>query len=287
MAPVSPFPFSPLPPLRSWPSPAAAAPDPAALLPDDPVRARVRRALEHGRVTLAYQPVVDARDPDRVVFCEGLIRIVDETGRSVPAGDFIEACEGTPLGTTLDCLALSIGLRQLARLPDLRLSINLSVRSIGARPWLAVLERGLARDPSVARRLIIEITESSAILMPDRVVGFMDALRARGIRFALDDFGTGYTAFRHLRRLDFDIVKIAGEFIRGIHANPDNRCLASALVSIARQFGMTTVAESVEDATDAAALTDLGIDWLQGYHFGRPAPRPACGRIAAAQQLAV
>ncbi|WP_116132458.1 EAL domain-containing protein [Tropicimonas sp. IMCC34043] len=278
MAAVSPSPYEP----RTF----AGAPTQALTtrdIGDSPVPDRVRRALERGRVTLAFQPVVDARQPERVAFFEGLIRLIDDDGRTIPAADFIEACEGTEAGTTLDCLALSIGLRTLARSPDLHLAVNLSVRSIGAPRWMAVLDRGLRRDPSAARRLIIEITESSAILMPDRVARFMSTLKVRGIRFSLDDFGTGYTAFRYLRTLEFDMLKIAGEFIRGIHANSDNRCLAAALVSIGRQFGILTVAESVETASEAAVLGELGIDCLQGYHFGRPAPQP---RLATAQRLA-
>jgi len=118
--------------------------------------------------------------------------------------------------------------------------------------------------------LILEITESSAMLMPDLVTVFMADMQARGICFALDDFGAGFTAFRYLKDFYFDIIKIDGQFIRGIHADPDNQVLAQALITIARQFDMFTVAESVETAEDAKYLIDIGVDCLQGYYYGIP-----------------
>jgi EAL domain-containing protein (putative c-di-GMP-specific phosphodiesterase class I) len=135
---------------------------------------------------------------------------------------------------------------------------------------LATLERGLRADTSIAERLILEITESSAMVMPDLVTVFMADMQTRGICFALDDFGAGFTAFRYLTDFYFDIIKIDGQFIRGIRHEPDNQVLTQALVSIARHFDMFTVAESVESAEDAQYLVDIGVDCLQGYYFGIP-----------------
>ena len=163
-----------------------------------------------------------------------------------------------------------MGLAALAREPSIRLSVNMSARSIGYPSWLAALERGLRSDPTIAERLILEITESSAMVMPDLVTVFMADMQARGICFALDDFGAGYTAFRYLKDFYFDIIKIDGQFIRGVAGDPDNQVLAQALVSIARHFDMFTVAESVETAEDARYLIDIGFDCLQGYFYGIP-----------------
>lgn len=230
----------------------------------------VRDALRDRRAMLAFQPVVQARMPKRAAFYEGLIRIMDPTGRIIPASDFIDAVENRELGRRIDCLALEMGLDTLAAEPGIRLSINMSARSIGYPGWLTALERGLRRDPTIAERLILEITESSAMDMPGLVVDFMADMQERGICFALDDFGAGYTAFRYLKDFYFDIVKIDGSFIRGIAQNPDNQVLTQALVSISRQFDMFTVAESVETAEDARLLVDMGVDCLQGYFFGAP-----------------
>ena len=234
----------------------------------------VRRALDERRALLAYQPVVQARMTNRAAFYEAFIRILDDRGRVIPARDFMGAVETSELGRRIDCLALEMGLAALAREPSIRLSVNMSARSIGYPSWLAALERGLRSDPTIAERLILEITESSAMVMPDLVTVFMADMQARGICFALDDFGAGYTAFRYLKDFYFDIIKIDGQFIRGVAGDPDNQVLAQALVSIARHFDMFTVAESVETADDAAYLIGMGIDCLQGYYFGAPTITP-------------
>ena len=232
--------------------------------------AMVRRALDERRGRLAFQPVVQARMTNRAAFYEAFIRILDEKGRVIPARDFMGSVETHELGRRIDCLALEMALAALAQEPSIRLSVNMSARSIGYPQWLAVLERGLRARPDVAERLILEITESSAMLMPDLVTVFMADMQSRGICFALDDFGAGYTAFRYLKDFYFDIIKVDGQFIRGIARNPDNQVLSQALVSIARHFDMFTVAESVESEEDARYLVDIGFDCLQGYFYGVP-----------------
>jgi EAL domain-containing protein (putative c-di-GMP-specific phosphodiesterase class I) len=255
--------------------------DAAVAQRDADILGMVRRALDRRDVLLAFQPVVDARTPDRVAFHEGLLRVMDDTGRIIPARDFISACERTETGRMLDCVALESGLTALAETPNLRLAINMSARSIGYLRWMRVFEAGIARDPTVAERLIIEITESSAILLPEITLAFMSDLQAKGVSFALDDFGAGYTSFRYLRDLDFDILKIAGEYCNGIAASPDNRVLCEALVGLAAHFDMFTVAEGVERMEDAEILTAIGLDCLQGYAFGTPVLHPSFGRAAA------
>lgn len=235
----------------------------------------VREAIRHRQVMLAYQPVVRARRQESIAFHEGLIRVLDETGRIVPARDFIETVEDSEDGRRLDCIALELGLRELEREPGLRLAINMSARSIGYRAWRDTLTRGLRAGPTVAERLILEITESSAMLVPELVISFMDEMQARGVAFSLDDFGAGHTALRHFKQFSFDMLKIDGQFIRGIAEDPDNQVMTAAIVDIARQFDMFTVAESVERSDDAQLLAGIGLDCLQGYFFGAPTVSPA------------
>lgn len=235
----------------------------------------VRNAIQHRQVMLAFQPVMQARAQDKTAFYEGLIRVLDETGRVIPAGEFITTVEDTEYGRMLDCIALQKGLAELSRVPDLRLSINMSARSVGYKKWMRALNQGIAHDPTVAERLILEITETSAMMVPELVVTFMDELQQKGITFAIDDFGAGYTALRHFKEFSFEILKIDGEFSRGIAADPDNQVLVAAMVSIATQFDMFTVAEMVETKADADVLTQLGVDCLQGYYFAAPTVSPS------------
>lgn len=234
----------------------------------------VRDALMRGDAALAFQPVVQAQSPDRVAFHEGLIRVIDPFGRFVPLGEFLPQAETTELGRQIDCAALTIGLGALADDPTLRLSVNMSARSIGHPAWMAALRNGIAEDDRIAERLILEITESSAMDRPEVVRDFMRDLQGRGVSFALDDFGAGYTSFRYLRDFCFDLIKIDGQFVRRVSDNPDNRILVDALQTIAHHFDMFTVAESVETADDAAVLIEMGLDCLQGFYFGAPTLRP-------------
>ena len=244
--------------------------DAAVQTRDQDILRIVEDAVQHREVKLAFQPVVHGHQQDQTAFYEGLIRVIDPTGRIIPAGQFIAAIEERESGRLLDCLALEHGLRTLAQNPGLRLAINLSARSIGYKKWRKVLERGLSRDPSVAERLILEITEASAMLVPELVIQAMRDLQKLGISFALDDFGAGYTALRYLKEFQFDILKIDGQFIRGIAKDPDNQVLTRAIIAIAQQFDMFTVAEFVESHADAVALGELGVDFLQGYYFAAP-----------------
>lgn len=241
---------------------------------DNDVLRMVRRALRERDIVLAYQPVMRADGGGVPAFYEGLVRILDKTGRIIPARDFVHAVEATELGRMIDCVALELGLSALEEEPTLRLSINMSARSVGYPFWMQTLNHGLGRDPTIGERLILEITESSAMLMPDLVTVFMKDLQHRGIAFALDDFGAGFTSFRYLREFFFDIIKIDGQFIGGIARNPDNQVLTAALISIAQHFDMFTIAESVEAAEDAAFVQAAGIDCVQGYFYGAPSVTP-------------
>lgn len=230
----------------------------------------VAEAVRQRRLRLAYHPVVLAGRSDRTGFHEGLIRVLDPSGRVIPARDFVAAVEMHELGRQIDCAALAMAFDALARHSELRLSVNISARSMGWPHWLRVMEKGLERHRSIGDRLILEIGEASAMAVPDLLAGLMAELRPKGISFALDGFGAGPFALRHLRELSFDMVKIDAQYSRGIHAHADNQVLVSALVAIARQFDMLTVAQGVEQPEEAAWLAGLGVDCLQGYLFAAP-----------------
>lgn len=244
----------------------------------------VAAALHHKEVLLAFQPVVAARPPHSVAFYEGLIRVLDDTSRVIPAKEFITTIEETELGRILDCVALDMGLRCLARVPGLRLSLNMSARSIGYPRWIKTLRKGLQANPTVGERLILEVSETSAMLVPEILGGFMLEYQRKGISFALDQFGAGATSLRYLREFYFDILKIDGQFIRAIAKTPDNQVLTKALLAIAHQFDMFTVAENVESAADATWLAAAGVDCQQGYFHGAPTLQPPWQMAAQAEQ---
>lgn len=250
---------------------AAQSPlDYALGLRDSDVLSLVRTALERDHCRLAFQPVVTAGPQRRVAFHEGLIRVMDTTGRVIPAAQFMRQISETDLGREVDCASLRLGFAMLRTNPARRVSINTSARSIADGKWRRTLERELHDAPLAAERLILEIGEDQAMLLPEVVIRFMEEMQPRGISFALDDFGAGLTAFRHLKDFMFDLVKIDRHFVRDIAESPDNQVLTEALTMVAHQFEMFAVAEGVETEAEAAFLTHIGVDCLQGYHIGRP-----------------
>jgi EAL domain-containing protein (putative c-di-GMP-specific phosphodiesterase class I) len=234
----------------------------------------VQDAVDHKQTLMAYQPIIRDVTTGKVAFYEGLIRVLDPTGRVIPAREFMPVVEMTQLGRQIDVLSLRAGMMALQGNPELRISINMSARSIGFKAWTTMMNRWISRDETIGERLILEISEQSAMLMPELVADFMKRMQDKGVCFALDNFGSGYTAIRYFKDLYFDILKIDGQFTRGIALNPENRALITVMVSIAENFDMVTVAEQVENKEDCEVLRQAGVDCQQGYLFGGPTTRP-------------
>lgn len=238
------------------------------------IRFTVAQALAQGRLGFHYQPVVRADAPGFPAFHEMLARLNLPGGAVLPAAAFMPHVEAGPLGRAIDRLALARALEALATDPLLRLSVNLSPLSMGDADWLDILETAAAHDRRVTGRLVLEITETAALEHSDQTRDFLDHVRGFGCSLALDDFGAGATGFRHFRDFRFDMVKIDGSFVQGVHRSPDSRVLVECLMAVARHFEMLVVAERVECPADMAFLRGLGVDFLQGYLVGRPAVRP-------------
>jgi len=158
---------------------------------------------------------------------------------------------------------------ELASHPELTLGFNVSGLTACDRPWLRSLMSLLRNRPDLARRLV-EITETAALYDLEESARFVDTLRHAGCRVALDDFGAGHTSLRHLQILAVDIVKIDGSFVRNLAGSPENRIFLRHLLGLTKGFGLSTVAECVENAEDAALLRAEGVGYLQGYHTGPP-----------------
>ncbi len=229
----------------------------------------IERALLNSRIELAFQPVVDSTDHS-VKHYEALLRIGDDFGGMLNAGSLIATAESMGLMRRLDRAVLDLAVGELARHPKIALAVNVSAVNAGRGSWLDRASEHLRGKPDVAARLMVEITETVALVDPDETARFVHALHQLGAKVAIDDFGAGNTSFRALRRLGVDMVKIDGSFVTGIATNPDNQLFVRALVGIARGFGLATVAEFVETQDEARILRDEGVGQLQGYLFGRP-----------------
>ncbi len=252
---------------------------------------QVKEAIRDDRLVFAYQPVVE-QETYGVAFYECLVRMRAPDGSIVPAGEFVPIVERLGLTRLMDRRVLELAVNELIASPKVRLAINISGFTAADHGWLRSLMAMVGNRTDVACRLIVEITETAAIQDIDETARFVSTVRELGCRVALDDFGAGYTSFRHLKALTVDIVKIDGSFIMGIASDEDNRVFVRTLVGLAKNLGLRTVAECIETYTDAAILTDIGVDWMQGYYFARPSldrlwQRPDGGVSATARGMAV
>jgi len=235
---------------------------------------QVAAALKERRMRLAFQPAVYAADPTVIGFFEGFIRLLNRRDMVIPARDFVAAVEQHELGREIDCAALQMGLMALQRNPQIRVSINMSARSVGYRPWAGILRKALRDRPGLGQNLILEINETSAMQVPDVLRPFMDEMRRCGIVFALDDFGSGMMSLRLLRELRFEIAKIDGGLVRNVDTSPDAQVVVRAAIALAQEMGMYVSAEAVETEGEANWLRTAGVGCMQGYLFGAPTVTP-------------
>ncbi len=229
----------------------------------------VTAALKENRLVLAYQPIVDAKT-HKAVHYECLLRMTREDGTLAAAGEFIPAAETLGLIRLVDRRALEMAVAQLKANPNVKLALNVSGTSANDRPWLNSFVEYIHENASVADRLTVELTETAALHAFEENAQFISRLRGLGCSVAIDDFGAGYTSFRNLQVLKFDMVKIDGSYIQDIARSPDNQLFVRSLVGLAKNFKLKTVAEWADSEDDANLLAEIGIDYLQGFKFGRP-----------------
>jgi diguanylate cyclase (GGDEF)-like protein len=233
------------------------------------VAAQVQRAVREDRLIFTYQPIVKASTYE-VAKYECLLRLKDEQGKIMSAAEFIPVVEELGMTRFMDRHVLDMAIAELRANAELTLAMNISGLTATDQAWLRALNSSVKATPEVAPRLIVEITETAALHDIEETARFVNAVRDLGCQVAIDDFGAGFTSFRHLKALTVDMVKIDGSFVRDLASNVDNQLFIRNLMGLAESFGLRTCAEFVENAEDAAFLVKAGVDWLQGYYFGRP-----------------
>ncbi len=229
---------------------------------------RIRDALDEDRMVLYSQPVIPA--DEGVPSEELLLRMISRTGEVIPPGAFLPVAEKYGLIAEIDRWVVVQAIRLAAR--GRRVEANLSAATVGSLDILPLIEDELIAAGADPANLTFEITETS--LMRDIEAGehFTKALADLGCGVALDDFGTGYGSFTYLKRLSIRYLKIDIDFVRELLTSEANQALVRAIVGMAKAFNLQTVAEGVEDKETWDFLRQEGVDFGQGFHFGRPAP---------------
>jgi diguanylate cyclase (GGDEF)-like protein/PAS domain S-box-containing protein len=252
------------------PSMRAAVMDRAELETD------LRQALDRDQFRLRYQPIVDLQS-GRISGLEALVRWQHPTRGLLAPGSFISLAEETGLLVPIGAWVLHRACQQTrswqAAIPgyqQLSISVNLSAVQL-AQPHLAAqIAQTLATTGLEARHLTLELTESLLIADVDTTAITLAELDRLGVRLAIDDFGTGYSSLAYLRRLPVDVLKIDKAFVDEVASSPDAAALAQAIINLAITFGLTTVAEGIEQLDQLQRLRELGCQHGQGYYFAKP-----------------
>jgi PAS domain S-box-containing protein len=233
---------------------------------------RIRAAIESDRLVLHAQPILDLRT-GHIFQHELLVRMRGDRGEEdlIPPAVFLPPAERFGLVREIDRWVVS---QAMALAKDRRVEVNLSGKSIGDQALIDHIERELRRHQADPGNVIFEITETAAAENIEAASAFVRKLTDAGCGFALDDFGTGFGSFNYLKHLPVTYLKIDMEFVRELTTSRSDHKVVKAIVQVASNFGMETVAEGVEDDATLALLRGLGVDYAQGFAIGRPGPLP-------------
>jgi len=233
---------------------------------------RINEAIQENRFVLYCQPIVPiaAGAPHQEI----LVRMLDSDGKLVPPGLFIPSAERYNLMPAIDRWVISTLLGELAQHsePGMVTSVNLSGTTFNHPEFLDFIRDELARSGVDPTTLCFEITETAAISNLSHATTFIEEMKKIGCLFSLDDFGTGLSSFEYLKNLPVDYLKIDGQFVKDIVDDPIDDAMVRAINNVGHVMGMQTIAEFVENQEILAVLTDIGVDYAQGYGLGKPQP---------------
>lgn len=238
---------------------------------------RIRHALENDSFVLHAQPVkaVGAPMPETPRY-ELLLRMVGDDGDLIPPATFLSVAERFGLIEDIDRWVVRRAISMVAgrnrRGDPIAVSVNLSAKSFGNPLMIDLIGDEIERTGVDPGRLVFEVTETAAIEQIESAKQFAYGLHNLGCKLAIDDFGSGFATFYYLKHLEFDYLKIDGEFIKNLPTSPTDQLVVRSLVDIAKGLGKQTIAEFVEDEVTVGMLRDFGVDWGQGYHLGKPGP---------------
>jgi diguanylate cyclase (GGDEF)-like protein len=245
-------------------------------------RIRARRtldmALDEQRIAVHFQPLVGFPNCGVTGF-EALARITEHDGTFLPPADFIPVAEDSGLVVSLGATVLTLACHQARRWSslgiadrDLTIAVNLSPRQFGHNDLSSVIQRTLENTGLAPNRLHLELTETAIMDLHPDILRQLERINDLGVEMGLDDFGTGYASLTHLRRLPLSFVKIDQSFVQGLGVDDEDERIVSAVVDLAANLGLRSVAEGVETEAQRDRLRELGCDQAQGFLFGRPMP---------------
>ncbi|MET0926887.1 MAG: EAL domain-containing protein, partial [Solirubrobacterales bacterium] len=201
---------------------------------------------------------------------EMLVRMVEPDGSVLQPAAFLPTAERFGLIREIDHWVVEHAIGVAAS--GAPVTINLSARSISDPGLLDHIADVLGRSGADPADVVFELTETAAATASEDLREFGARIERLGCALAIDDFGTGFGSLTYLKHLPVRYLKIDMEFVGGIADSAADRAIVQSIVTIADSLGMRTIAEGVEDEATLGVLRELGVDFAQGYHLGRPAP---------------
>jgi diguanylate cyclase (GGDEF)-like protein len=246
------------------------------------LEADLREAIENNGLLLAYQPVVN-NSGEKVIGVEALVRWNHPRFGDITPAEFIPIAEDSGLISALGEWVLRRACLDGKNWPGITVAVNVSPLQFRRTDFVEMVKRILAETQFEAKRLELEVTESTFLGNVATAEAAMQQLKAIGVQLALDDFGTGYSSLLYLRRFPFDKLKIDQSFTASIEKAADAAAIVHAIVSLGRGLGMRVTAEGVETAEQALFLRAAGVHAMQGFRFGKPMSAAAISvRLAGA-----
>jgi len=235
----------------------------------------LRAALARGQFELEYQPQLNMKS-GLIVGLEGLVRWNHPTRGRIPPNEFIPFAEESGFMRELTQWVLAEGARFAAELVraglKMRVSLNVAAQDIEHPGFCESVGRILAQTALDPKQLCLEITESGVVSETENAIGNLKRIAAQGVLFSVDDFGTGYSTLKQLQRLPVHELKIDRSFVTGLHQNRGNESIVRTTIDLAKQLGLTVVAEGVETLKELRTLATMGCDEVQGYFLSKPLP---------------
>jgi EAL domain-containing protein (putative c-di-GMP-specific phosphodiesterase class I) len=227
---------------------------------------RLARLIEGEGLNVALQPIVDL-DSRRVVGAEALARFTDERGNRMATEETFLDAHALGMGVELELAIIELALRCEERMPEgLYLALNVSPALLATGDLEDLIAQGHHDD----RPLVVELTEHQAVEDYGELGEALERLREQGVRVAVDDVGSGFASFRHVTRVNPEILKLDRSLVAGIDEDPVRQSLASAIVSFARDVGAIVVSEGIESEDELSCLMDLAVGCGQGFYLARP-----------------
>lgn len=227
----------------------------------------LKEALEEGRIQPYFQPIMNVRT-GKIEKFEALARLIDESGAPVAPYEFLSVAKKSKLYPQLTRAMVERTFRAF-ELTSFEFAINLSVEDIENETTRNFIYEKLKNYPK-QKRVIFEMTESEGIENFIEVSDFIKSVKSIGAKIAIDDFGTGYSNFAYLLKLDVDYIKIDASIIKNIAFDKNSYIITKTIVDFCKQIGIQTVAEFVSEQGTLDIITELGVDYAQGYLIGKP-----------------